>query len=168
MAGASDPETLYETYGPALVRKAERLLRNRDDAIDVVHGLFTDLLQRRRRPLDLPYLYRAVNNRCLNLLRDRKNRTRLLERQDPALCEPARSRLDDRVMALDLLARLAGELDDKTFDVLVLLYVDDLTQDEAAEACGTSRRTIGKRVQKIRRALSRMASAPASGRGRAS
>lgn len=34
----------YQRYGPALLRKAERLLQSRDDALDVVQGLFTDLL----------------------------------------------------------------------------------------------------------------------------
>ena len=34
---------------------------------------------------DLPYLYRAVTNRCLTFLRDESNRARLLERNDASL-----------------------------------------------------------------------------------
>ena len=37
---------IYRRYGPALLRKATRLLGNRDDALDVVQGLFTDLFER--------------------------------------------------------------------------------------------------------------------------
>ena len=80
----SDPQAAYRAYGPALVRKAERILRSREDAVDVVHALFVDLIPRWNRDVDLPYLYRAVTNRCLNLLRDRGTRARLLEREQPA------------------------------------------------------------------------------------
>ena len=74
MAAASDPQTAYRTFGPALIRKAERILRNREDAVDVVHALFVDLLSKPPDAMDLPYLYRAVTNRCLNVVRDRGTR----------------------------------------------------------------------------------------------
>jgi DNA-directed RNA polymerase specialized sigma24 family protein len=66
---AADPTTAYRVFGPALVRKAERLLRSREDAVDVVHALFADLIPSWTPDVDLPYLYRAVTNRCLNLVR---------------------------------------------------------------------------------------------------
>jgi DNA-directed RNA polymerase specialized sigma24 family protein len=47
----------YERYGRALLRKAERVLGNREDARDVVQGLFADLHQKLDAPMDLPYLY---------------------------------------------------------------------------------------------------------------
>jgi RNA polymerase sigma-70 factor (ECF subfamily) len=65
---------LYQRYGPALLRKAARLLGNEADAQDVVQGLFVEMLRRRDMDRDLPYLYRSVTNRCLNFLRDSGNR----------------------------------------------------------------------------------------------
>ena len=56
----------YRRYAPALLRKAERMLQDRDEAQDLVQGLFLDLMQRPDTPADLPYLYRAVTHRCLN------------------------------------------------------------------------------------------------------
>ena len=53
------------------MRKCERLLQNRQDAEDVVQSLFVDLLRKGRSEAELPYLYRAATNRCLNLIRDR-------------------------------------------------------------------------------------------------
>jgi DNA-directed RNA polymerase specialized sigma24 family protein len=53
----------YERYGPALLRKAERILQNPDDASDIVHALFVDVMQKRDPNLDIKYLYRAVGNR---------------------------------------------------------------------------------------------------------
>jgi RNA polymerase sigma-70 factor (ECF subfamily) len=145
-----DPHEAYRVHGPALVRKAERVLRNRDDAVDVVHTLFVELIQRSERSVDLPYLYRAVTNRCLNLLRDEANRTRLLARQDAAVAPVGRVRCDDHVIGTDLLARLADRLDAGHLEVLVCRFFDDMTQDEVADHLGLSRKTIGKRLAHIR------------------
>jgi RNA polymerase sigma-70 factor (ECF subfamily) len=147
---ATDPQAAYRTFGPALVRKAERMLRNREDAIDVVHALFADLIPTWTSAVDLPYLYRAVTNRCLNLVRDRGTRARLLEREAPAAAPVGRVRLDDEVVGLALLTALADRLDDGHMQVLVCRFVDDMTQDEIADQLGVSRKTIGKRLDRIR------------------
>ena len=97
---ASDPQSAYRAYGPALVRKAERILRSREDAIDVVHALFADLLPKWTADVDLPYLYRAVTNRCLNVVRDRGTRARLLEREQTAAAPIGRVRLDDEIVGV--------------------------------------------------------------------
>jgi RNA polymerase sigma-70 factor (ECF subfamily) len=147
---ASDPQTAYRVYGPALVRKAERILRSRDDAVDVVHALFADLLPRWSKDVDLPYLYRAVTNRCLNAVRDRGTRARLLEREHVAAAPVGRVRLDDEVVGVGLIAALAERLDQGHLEVLVARFVDDMTQEEIAEHLGLSRKTIGKRLDRIR------------------
>jgi RNA polymerase sigma factor (sigma-70 family) len=147
---ARDPREAYRVHGPALVRKAERVLRNRDDAVDVVQTLFVDLIQRRERAVDLPYLYRAVTNRCLNLLRDEANRARLLAREQPSLAPVARVRCDDHVIGSDLVARLTDRLDHGHLEVLICRFFDDMTQDEVASHLGVSRKTVGKRLARIR------------------
>ncbi len=160
MGPASDAAGAYERYGPALVRKARRMLGSDDDARDIVQGLFVDLMQKRvrggDRALELPYLYRAVTNRCLNLLRDSRNRQRIL---DGAAAEApaARTRLDDRLIGVDLLARLTERLDARSMEILVCLYVNDMTQEETATLLRVSRRTIGKRLGRARAALAAIA-----------
>ncbi len=148
MEPVGDPQTAYRAYGPALVRKAERILRSREDAVDVVHALFVDLIPRWSRDVDLPYLYRAVTNRCLNLLRDGKTRARLLEQQPPV--PQARVRLEDEVVGTKLIAQLTERLDQGHLEVLVCRFVDDMTQEEIADHLGLSRKTIGKRLERIR------------------
>ena len=140
-------------FGPALVRKAERMLRSREDAIDVVHALFADLIPTWTPAVDLPYLYRAVTNRCLNLVRDRGTRARLLAREPTAAAPVGRVRLDDEVVGLGLIAALAERLDDAHLQVLVCRFVDDMTQDEIADHLGVSRKTVGKRLDRIRSAV---------------
>jgi RNA polymerase sigma-70 factor, ECF subfamily len=146
----SDPQAAYRAYGPALVRKAERVLRSREDAVDVVHALFVDLIPRWSKEVDLPYLYRAVTNRCLNVLRDRGTRARLLEREQQVAAPISRVRLDDQVVGVGLIAALAERLDEGHLEVLVARFVDDMTQEEIAEHLDLSRKTIGKRLDRIR------------------
>ena len=150
MEAVSDPQGAYRAYGPALVRKAERILRSREDAVDVVHALFVDLIPRWSRDVDLPYLYRAVTNRCLNVVRDRGTRARLLEREQQAAAPVGRVRLEDELVGVGLIAALAERLDQGHLEVLVCRFVDDMTQEEIATHLALSRKTIGKRLDRIR------------------
>jgi len=155
----------YGRYGPALLRKCERMLCSTPDAEDVVQGLFCDLLRKGLREPDLPYLYRAATNRCLNLLRDRKRRGALLQQQDEHLRGPARTLCEEQVIGTELLARLAEQLDEATAEVLVYRFLDDLTQEEIAELTATSRKTVGKRIERIRRTMEALAAGAPSRSG---
>jgi len=164
---AADPTDAYARYGRMLLRKAERILQSRADAQDIVHALFTDLLQKSERgeppagAFDLPWLYRAVTHRCLTFLRDEKNRARLLEDQDDALRGPIRTRCDDRTIDMDLLLKLTRTLDEPTLEVVVYRFFDDLTQEEIGSVLGISRKTVGKRLDLARDAVLRLSAEPA-------
>jgi RNA polymerase sigma factor (sigma-70 family) len=147
----------YQRYAPALIRKAERMLQSHDDALDVVHGLFVELFSREESEIDLPYLYRAVTNRCLNLIRDRSARRRLLARQDVMLRGPVRTTCEDRAIDLDLLTKLSARLDQQCAEVLVYRYVDDMSQEEIASLLGLSRKTVGHRLDRIHRLVRELA-----------
>ena len=155
---------IYRRYAPALLRKGERLLGNPSDAEDIVQALFVDLLSKGETAVDLPYLFRAVTNRCLNLLRDRSNRARLAQRHADTDVAPARTRCDDQVIGLDLLLKLIDRLDARSVEILVYRFLDDLTQDEIAVLLSISRKTVGKRLEKIRGVV-RTLSAGAPGAG---
>jgi len=155
----------YRRYGPSLLRKAERMLQDRDEAQDLVQGLFLDLLQTPNTSADLPYLYRAVTHRCLNHLRDRRNRGRLLSSHDQALRGPARTLLDERVVDRQLLTSLADRIDAAAWEILVYHFVDDMTQEEIATLIGTSRKTVVRRLQSIRAEAHRLMGETALRRG---
>lgn len=144
------PSEAYQRYGPALVRKAERVLRNSDDAMDIVQGLFVDLISRPPKSLDLAYLYSAVTNRCLNLIRNQSKRSRLLESSQDSLRGPERTCLGDTVLTLDLLTHLLAALDARSAEIVVYHYLDDLNQEEVAQQMRISRRAVVKRLTKIR------------------
>jgi RNA polymerase sigma factor (sigma-70 family) len=57
------------------------------------------------------------------------------------------------VIGADLLVKLSDRLDSKCLEVLVCRYYDDMSQEETAKHLGTSRKTVGKRLAKIRAAV---------------
>ncbi len=148
---------IYQRYGPALLRKCERMLGNRPDAEDVVQTLFVDLYRKGRTEVDLPYLYRAATTRCLNRIRDSKRRRELLTLHGEVLIAPGPGMPEARTISVDLLAQLVGKLDKKSSEIMVYRYLDQMTGDEIAQLLGVSRRAVTKRLTKIRKALEALA-----------
>ncbi len=69
-------EKLFREYFTPLMVFSRRILGNEDDAREVVHQVFIKLWERRSE-IDLStslksYLFTAVNNRSLNVIRDRR------------------------------------------------------------------------------------------------
>ena len=82
---ASDPAGGVSRLRPALVRKAERMLRSREDAVDVVHALFVDLIPRwNSSTWTFPTSIERLPTAASMSLRDRGTRARLLEREHAA------------------------------------------------------------------------------------
>lgn len=150
----------YLRYAPALLRKAERILQSRADAQDVVQAVFVELLQSPSSRDDFSYLYRAVTNRCLNMLRDRATRARLLAEHDALLRGPERTTCEQRSIDLQLLGKLVAALDAVHAEVLICHYFDDMTQDEIAALVGVSRKTVGLRLARIRALVSELVGQP--------
>jgi len=162
---------LYQRHGRALLRKAERILQSKSDAQDMVHALFVDLLQKdasgAEEP-DLPYLYRAITNRCLGFMRDESNRARLLEAHDDALRGPVRTPCDEHVIGMDILVKLAAAVDEQTLAIVFYRYFDDMTQEEVATMLGISRKTVGKKLDDVRAVVASLAGGTAAPHGGAS
>ena len=76
--GMDEPafEKLFREYFTSLMAFSRRILGDEDDAKEVVHQVFIKLWERRSE-IDLStslksYLFTAVNNRSLNMIRDRR------------------------------------------------------------------------------------------------
>ena len=141
-------EQLYRERGHVVLRRARELLRSEAEATDAVQDIFLSLL---RRPEQLDgvtritaWLYRATTHHCLNKLRDRRGRIRLLGSLRPAAEVASRAELLTQVRAL--LLRLPEPL----AEVAVYSFVDGMTYDEIAAMLGCSRRRIGYLVRQIR------------------
>jgi RNA polymerase sigma-19 factor, ECF subfamily len=69
-------EKLFKAYFAPLMAFSRRILADEDDAREVVHQVFINLWEKREE-IDLStslksYLFTSVNNRSLNVIRDRK------------------------------------------------------------------------------------------------
>ena len=141
---------LYHRYGPALRRKCERMLGNPQDAEDVVHSLFIELLDQGRDEVTLPWLYRAATHRSLNVLRDGRRRRELLAQHGGDTLVIRHGDLADRVISRDLLLRLVDQLEEPLFEVFVTVYLDRLNHVETAELMGIHRKTVAARLARIK------------------
>ena len=139
----------YELCAPSAFRRARELLGNEADAWDAVHKVFCrlaegDLVERiQARPM--LYVYRATTNACLNELAARRVRSHL----PVGLHEVAAPRAEE-VHARELLEKLDAKLDDFDRRILILSFHDGLPQEQVADVLGVWRRTIGRRLARLR------------------
>jgi len=163
---ATEVSDVYKRYGALLARRCRLLMRDRALAEDALQELLTLLLRRGdgMRTADSPYrwLCRAADTACLDLMRRGKHvrRAVVLESVDlDRLGAAPGVDTEARFAALESLARL----DDEHQSLAIMLYVDGLSQGEAADEIGVSRVTINKRAQELRHLL-RLDDAPLSDR----
>jgi RNA polymerase sigma factor (sigma-70 family) len=145
VAGPGTFASFYEVEVVRQVRTATLILGSKQAAQDVVHDVFTEILQRWDGISDPgPYLQRAVVNRCRDALRRRaiarRHRSTLPSEDVPAVDAP----LYDALATLPFKHRTA----------VVLRYYLGLTEAEIAGHLGCSTGSVGPW---IRRGLDRLA-----------
>lgn len=146
-------DQLYRAHGHAVLRRARRLLRDDDDARDVLQDVFLDLARHperfEARSSIATYLYAATTHACLNRLRDGKNRQRLVAIEGAGRSGLAAARSDSAALACEILAGLT----DDDAALAVYLFCDELTHDEVAALLGCSRRHVGDLADRLRRRI---------------
>lgn len=132
-------------------------MRDRALAEDALQELLATLLRRGEslRGAESPYrwLCRAVDRTCLDLLRRGKHVRAALSSDglgalDPVGVAPGVD-AEARLAALQSLALL----DDEQQSLAIMLFIDGMSQAEAAAELGVSRVTVNKRTQGIRARL---------------
>jgi RNA polymerase sigma-70 factor (ECF subfamily) len=148
---ASEVTDVYQRYGALLERRCRLLLRDPSLAEDAVQELLSVLLRRGEglRGAQWPYrwLCRAADRTCLDLLRRGRHVRHAMALDEIDAIGPAPGiDAEERQAALESLERL--EPDEQS--LAIMLFVDGLSQGEAAEELGVSRVTVNKRAQAIR------------------
>lgn len=160
-AGANheDVERLYSSFAPVVYRLALRMLGRKDDAWDVVHDAFERMLSRRSAVLGqarwMAWAYRITTNAARNHLRSRR-----IREPGDQLEAPERAVAAERVEAREWLVKWLGCLNERQLVVASLLYVDGLTQVEAAESLGLSRKPIERDIEVLRMKLAALEALP--------
>jgi RNA polymerase sigma factor (sigma-70 family) len=143
-------DRLYQSHGPAVLRRARHLLGNEADAREILHDVFASLLERPGQfsghSSVMTFLYSMTTHHALGRLRRDRTRLRLLEsNHDPegrVVTPPGQARAELREMLLALPEELAT--------VAVYYYLDEMTQEEIAEALGCSRQWVTKLVARLK------------------
>ena len=149
--GGIDVDALFERYGPMVLRRCRRLLRDEDEALDLTQEVFLRVLKNRgtltdRHPSSL--LYRIATNLSLNRIRDRRRAPVLPG--DLVLDRNARWADPDAGLRL---ARLFGRHPESTRTMAVLHYVDGMTLEQVARECGLSVSGVRKRLRGLKASL---------------
>lgn len=143
-------DDVYRRLGHLVLRRAEAILGRRDEAEDVLHDVFLRLAEKpaelaaAREPVAL--LYASTTHACLNRLRNRRTRTRILGAQvvAHATSSPEGEVRSELRQALEV---LPPELQ----AVMIHYHLDRMTQAEIAEVIGCSRRTVCDLLARVRR-----------------
>lgn len=155
---------VYAAHYEALCRYALRFLRSRQGAEDLVHDVFLRIW-RDREQIEIrgsvrSYLYAAVRNRSLDVLRRARTEvavTEAAQRMESAVSGGEVSGEADASLAAAELAaalqRAIDELPPRVRETILLRWQRQLTNREIAEALGVTLKTVEAHLARAYRAL---------------
>ncbi len=163
--GRDELQRLYGQLAPAIYRRARLLLGREADAWDVVQEVFEKMLAMgegfRGESQPMTWAWRITTHLCLNQLRARKLREPKLHlvRSDEPTGDPG------GVEVRQLLRVWLSGLDEREQQIATLLFIDGLTQEDAADVLGLSRKTIGREVEQLRQKAASLGALPGEEHG---
>jgi len=143
-----DVADLYRKHGGMVFRRARAVVGDAELARDVVQEVFLDLHERQgsmREGGMVSWLYTVTTNRSLKLVRDRANRSRLVDENAARFIPPP---VPDTDVAAQL-RNLWHRLEDELAQVAVYRHLDEMTHAEIAELLGCSRRHVGNLLERL-------------------
>lgn len=150
VARGLDVEALYRSYGHSVLRRARQILANDADANDIVQEIFAGLVARPEqfdgRCAPSTFLYTVTTHACLQRIRDRRNRLRLLDEQ----VRPWVTDVDSRsAEARSAVQAVLAQLPDEEARAAVYYHLDGMTHAEIAELMKCSPRHVGNLLARI-------------------
>lgn len=145
-------DTLYRQHGAMVFRRARVLLGSDDQAWDVVQEVFSRALRSRSEfrhgAAPATWLYRITTNTAFNKLRDEGRQRGKVEALAAAGTAERTASGETPELRL-LLAEVLRQIPVPLCEVAVYYHVDRMNQDEIAAVIGTSRKTVGNRLQQF-------------------
>jgi RNA polymerase sigma-70 factor, ECF subfamily len=151
-----DVEQAYRQWGPMVVRRCRRLLRDDAAALDAMQDVFVEALRRQDNlegSAPSAFFLRVATNVCLNRLRWQKRHP---EDRDDEMLQRIAAQMPDgesRSSARGFLDRIFKRESESTFAIAVMHYVDRMTLEEVAEEVGMSVSGVRKRLRTLRERL---------------
>jgi RNA polymerase sigma factor (sigma-70 family) len=141
---------LFRQFAPLVHARARRIVG--DDADDIVQEVFVRLY---RRPPDLKkvasWIYTTSTNLCVERLRYRKRRHKDWERDVKThVLANEKASLDELLASKSLCAQILARQDRRTQKIVMLVYFDEMSQEQAAKTLGLTRKTVSVRLKKFK------------------
>lgn len=138
-------ELLFKEHYQVMLKLAVMLLHDKEEARDIVHDVFTRLLDGDiwfNKDKAEAFLLSCVRNSCLNVIRSRNTREQAMRLYLP---DESTEGLEERVQALqDGLKDLKPPI---CLDIVLMHYRDGMTFKEIAAHYGVSETTIYKHLR---------------------
>jgi RNA polymerase sigma factor (sigma-70 family) len=146
-------EVLYDRYHHGLLSFCRHMLGSTEEAEDALQQTFVSAysdLHRSSRPIALKaWLYTIARNRCLSVLRARREQTsEVLEPATVGLADEVEQRLELRQLLADL-----AELPEQQRAALVLAEIDDLSHADIGAVLGCEASKVKSLIFQARSAL---------------
>lgn len=147
---ALDIEAYYKQYGPMVLRRCRKLLRDEERAADAMQDVFVQLMRHEERIVETApsnLLMRMATNTCLNIIAADKRHP---EDRDEALLQQIASAdvdTDSRLHAKFFLGKLFGGEKESTRTIAVMHLLDGMTHEEVAREVGLSVSGVRKRLR---------------------
>ena len=156
MAKDWDIRLLYERHRTEMLRLASRLLGDEEEGRDAVSEVFAQLAEREASvPGNVSYLFSAVRNQCLNVLRHKsvKERVHRLLPLDEAMAEDSRTAEEREAELQSILCFVDTELTPQTREVVRLRFHERMTYRQIAQRLGISEAAVYKHLAQAIRKL---------------
>ncbi|MCK6546452.1 sigma-70 family RNA polymerase sigma factor [Myxococcota bacterium] len=145
---------MYETYGYAVHKRCWRLLGSKAEADDALQEVFMRAMKYGEGfsgEAPLPWLYRIADRHCFDVLKRKKRRATEPDTDKVVDTLDARGARSDEPSPerVRTAAQILAACSEPVQDVAVLYFVDEMTQEEVADAVGVSRKTVRERLAKF-------------------
>lgn len=152
-----DIDSLYRRYGPMVLRRCRRLLKDEELAVDVMHDVFVQLLRygdRHGGQKSAAYLSTIATNLCLNRIRSRHRHREVpaneSERGELQLLRTLSNDPEATAIHRSVLNRIFGTEPPSTATIAVYHLVDGMTLQEVAREVGLSVSGVRKRLRTLK------------------
>lgn len=147
---------IYSRYSEMMLNYFYRMLwKDREKAEDFMHDLFQKLIEKpeyydRNKRAFKTWFFSIANNMCKNEYKKQEVRSNtssgLDESYNVSSSDEAVDRMFDNKMFKEKLLDEVNKLDEKHREVFVMKYIDDLSNQEIADALGINLGTVKSRV----------------------
>jgi len=160
-APSLDVAAAFRTHGHLVLRRARAILRNEAEAEEVLQEVFAGLVakpeQFHGRSALTTFLYSVTTHRCLNRLRDSRNRTRLV---DEVVRPATTGTVAPTAEKQTLLRQVLSRVDEELVAPAVHYHVDGMSQTEIGEQLGVSRRKVAELLERFDAAMKKQTEEP--------